>query len=98
MEQTSLPGHVQVSHSTANELIEAFKERWLVPREDKVAIHKGKNGDLEGGKKIQTFWLLIDVDRPKTVQSTEPRAIPRNSASFRTDNSVTFVDGEPSEP
>lgn len=71
MESTGLRNRIQVSQSTAQLLIEAGKENWILPRED-VVHAKGKGA-------IQTYWVLTrrqnsSVDciaeaRPKFIQS-----------------------------
>ena len=49
MESTGQRGRIQLSQSTADLLLVAGKERWLVPREDPVTA-KGKGT-------MQTYWL-----------------------------------------
>ncbi|MGK3760746.1 MAG: hypothetical protein ACI8RD_013064 [Bacillariaceae sp.] len=50
MESTGVPNRIQLSQSTADLLIEAGKEHWMIKREDKVKA-KGKG-------ELTTFFLL----------------------------------------
>ena len=52
IESTSECGKIQLSQETANLLFDAGKQKWLLPRKDKINA-KGK-GDL------QTYWLVIN--------------------------------------
>jgi class 3 adenylate cyclase len=45
MESTGQPGKIQISEETAEFLIEAGKESWLTPREERI-VAKGK-GELQ---------------------------------------------------
>lgn len=51
MESTGERGRIQLSRSTADLIIAAGKDRWVIPREDAVAA-KGKGI-------MQTYWLEI---------------------------------------
>lgn len=50
MESNGLPGRIQVSEATANELLAANKSAWLTEREGGVEA-KGKGN-------LRTFWVL----------------------------------------
>ena len=56
MENSGLPGSIQVSEATANLLIAAGKEKWLRPREDNVST-MGKGGILN-----KTFWVRVHAE------------------------------------
>eukprot|EP00934_Nitzschia_sp_Nitz4_P003659 Nitzschia sp. Nitz4//scaffold84_size84139//67428//72955//NITZ4_005210-RA/size84139-processed-gene-0.21-mRNA-1//-1//CDS//3329559069//3649//frame0 len=64
MESTGTPRKIQVSQSTADELIFAGKEAWLTPREDQVYA-KGKGH-------LQTYFLNV---RASSDKSDETRTI-----------------------
>jgi Adenylate and Guanylate cyclase catalytic domain len=49
MESTGLPNRIQVSQQTADLITKFGKDKWLVPRENKVTA-KGKG-------ELQTYWL-----------------------------------------
>jgi hypothetical protein len=50
MESNGLPGKIHMSQETAELLVAAGKEHWVVPREEKV-VAKGKG-------ELQTYWLV----------------------------------------
>ncbi len=52
MESTGERGRIQLSHSTAELLIAAGKESWLIPRDDTVTV-KGKGV-------MRTYWLEMN--------------------------------------
>lgn len=55
METTGIKNRIQISHTTAQLLIEAGKESWIVPREDTVKA-KGKGV-------VQTYWMVNGGNR-----------------------------------
>lgn len=65
VQRAGVAGRVHVSHSTAHELIEHFKERWLLPREEKVHI--------EGREMMQTFWLVPEEIQTQGISSMKAR-------------------------
>ena len=54
MESTGIPTRIQISQQTADLLIGAGKESWIVPREGTV-FAKGKGN-------MQTYWLTMTDD------------------------------------
>jgi hypothetical protein len=63
MESTSAPDKIQVSRSTADELITSGKEHWIKPREDLVHA-KGKGA-------LKTFWLQIGSKKALSTTSSQ---------------------------
>jgi hypothetical protein len=62
MGSTGIKNRIQLSHTTAELIIEAGKEEWIVPREDTVKA-KGKGV-------VQTYWMVHQGSRDNTsVQS-----------------------------
>lgn len=59
MESTGIPGHIQVSQSTANELALRRKEHWLRQRADLVNV-KGKGT-------VQTYFVVADAAQSATT-------------------------------
>ena len=49
MESTGLPGHIQASSYTADLIIQAGRQNWVVPRPDLV--------EAKGKGKLQTYWI-----------------------------------------
>lgn len=62
MESNGVKSKIQVSQATADELLEAGKEDWLVAREELVSA-KGK-GDM------QTYFVVIPEQRSTTLSSS----------------------------
>jgi len=58
MESTGTPRKIQVSQSTADALIVAGKDHWLIPRREKVYA-KGKG-------EVQTYFLEVQDKNEKT--------------------------------
>ena len=76
MESNGRPGHIHLSSTTASLLIEAGKEKWIVPRED--LIHPKGKGEM------QTYWLSLSSNSGSArgssihncdVESTDESAI-----------------------
>jgi Adenylate and Guanylate cyclase catalytic domain len=63
MESNGIRGKIQVSQETANLLVEADKEYWLIPREDKI-MAKGKGT-------LQTFFVDPTKKRASSCDSEE---------------------------
>lgn len=55
MESTGHRGRIQISQSTADNLILVGKDRWIRAREDKV--------EAKGKGTMQTYWLEMDTPR-----------------------------------
>lgn len=54
MESTGMPGRIQVSQETADQLMMKGKAYWLTARED-VVVAKGKG-------ELATFWLQVETE------------------------------------
>jgi class 3 adenylate cyclase len=68
MESHGIQGRIQVSQSTADEIVKAGKRGWIVPRQDKIQA-KGKG-------ELQTYFMnerFMKVRVDKSTTST-PRA------------------------
>jgi ribosomal 30S subunit maturation factor RimM len=68
MESNGIKGHIQVSQSTADEIVVAGKEAWIVARQDKIKA-KGKG-------ELQTYLMnerFMKVKLDKSMAST-PRS------------------------
>lgn len=92
MESTGLPGRIQVSDATANELRLKGKERWLNPREDLVHA-KGKG-------QMQTYWLNFRRDLASASSSTcaSSRSLSNDTMMCCSDDgSVASEDGDEKE-
>jgi hypothetical protein len=63
MESTSDPDKIQISRSTADQLIAGGKEHWLKPRED-IVLAKGKGA-------LRTFWLHIGTKKANSTTSSQ---------------------------
>jgi class 3 adenylate cyclase len=61
MQSTCEIGRIQVSQSTADELIRVGNKHWLVPRADKV-VAKGKG-------EMQTYWLRLTSTKSSVTSS-----------------------------
>ena len=62
MESHSVKGRVQVSETTAQLLIQANKQHWLVQREDRI--------EAKGKGHLQTYWLDIHAQCASMVGSS----------------------------
>ena len=62
MESTGLSNRIQVSQKTADLLVAAGKERYLMPRSDTV-LAKGKGA-------MQTYWILPRSNKKRGSSST----------------------------
>ena len=62
MESNGVPGRVQVSDSTANELMKAGKSSWLTARPDKI-VAKGK-GEMD------TYFVVVTARTNKSGTSS----------------------------
>jgi hypothetical protein len=63
MESTSAPDRIQISRSTADNLIASGKEHWIKPRED--VVH------AKGLGALKTFWLQIGTKKANSVASSQ---------------------------
>jgi hypothetical protein len=64
MESTGLPSHIQISQETANLLVAAGKDKWVVQRDTKIKA-KGKG-------ELTTFFLKIgSSDKGRSEQGTQ---------------------------
>jgi hypothetical protein len=63
MESKGKPRHIQVSQATADLLIEAGKEHWVTPREEKI-VAKGKG-------ELQTYWVSLTPNKKSSKASNE---------------------------
>ena len=63
MESNSMKGRIQISEQTADLIIAAKMEHWLLKREDKI--------EAKGKGMLQTFWLMI-----KTTGKHVPMSLP----------------------
>jgi hypothetical protein len=68
MESHGIKGRIQVSQSTADEIVKAGKRGWIVPREDKIQA-KGKG-------ELQTYFVNERFMKVRVDKST---ASPRTS-------------------
>jgi class 3 adenylate cyclase len=66
MEATGKKNFIQVSQSTADQLIQAGKESWITPREELVSA-KGKG-------QIQTYWVTSKTRRNTSSSGTDPES------------------------
>lgn len=62
MESNSFKGRVQVSETTAQLLMQAKKQHWLIQREDPI--------DAKGKGHLQTYWLDIHAKSASMIGST----------------------------
>ncbi|GAX14200.1 hypothetical protein FisN_20Hh177 [Fistulifera solaris] len=62
MESNGLPGKIHMSQETAELLVAAGKEHWVIPREEKV-VAKGKG-------ELQTYWLVTTKASNNTRSET----------------------------
>ena len=62
MESNGQSGRIHLSESTADLLIAAGMEKWVVARKDKI--------EAKGKGKLQTFWLTPEVDHSYTHKSS----------------------------
>jgi class 3 adenylate cyclase len=62
MESNSFKGRVQVSETTAQLLMQAKKQRWLIQREDPI--------DAKGKGHLQTYWLDIHAKSASVIGSS----------------------------
>eukprot|EP00526_Cylindrotheca_closterium_P003695 CAMPEP_0113621262 /NCGR_PEP_ID=MMETSP0017_2-20120614/10860_1 /TAXON_ID=2856 /ORGANISM="Cylindrotheca closterium" /LENGTH=1329 /DNA_ID=CAMNT_0000530993 /DNA_START=95 /DNA_END=4084 /DNA_ORIENTATION=- /assembly_acc=CAM_ASM_000147 len=69
MESTGKANRIQISPSTAQLLIEAGKENWIVPRSD-------GNTSVHGHSSRQTYWVLTRRQEPSDGESSRPKFIP----------------------
>jgi len=75
MESTGVPNRIQISMETANLLIASGREKWLIPRETKVAA-KGKG-------ELSTFFLQIqDSAKGSTVSKNDRKQSQESIASI----------------
>lgn len=81
MESTGKKNFIQVSQSTADQLIEAGKESWITPREDLVSA-KGKG-------QIQTYWVTTKTRRNTSSSGTDPES------DTRSGNGLSSLDNAP---
>ena len=65
MESNGQKGRVHISESTANLLIMAGLDSWVIPRENTIQA-KGKG-------QLQTFWIAPEVDLSYSAKSLESR-------------------------
>lgn len=65
MESNGHKGRIHTSESTANLLIVAGLDSWVVPREKKI--------EAKGKGKLQTFWISPDVDLSCSARSYQSR-------------------------
>ena len=66
MESNGQPGRIHVSPSTAENLTQQGKGRWLIPREDPI-VAKGKGV-------MQTYWINHGVSSVTTSTAKETLA------------------------
>lgn len=60
MESTGMPGRIQISQTTADELLSRGKGHWLTAREDTV--------DVKGKGKMQTYYVNADAAQTNTTR------------------------------
>ncbi|KAG7352534.1 family 3 adenylate cyclase [Nitzschia inconspicua] len=80
IESTGQRNRIQVSQQTADLLVEAGKENWVVPRKDLV--------EAKGKGTIQTYWVLTKR-RPSTTDETQkhrPKFVPIAPSSVEEDD------------
>lgn len=80
METTSESNRIQLSQSTADQLIECGKAEWLRPRDDLVKV-KGKG-------MVQTWWL---ASRPKESSTTEKVPFAKEDRLFEENMSTRMM-------
>jgi class 3 adenylate cyclase len=71
MEATGKKNFIQISQSTADQLVESGKESWITAREDLVSA-KGKG-------QIQTYWVTSKTQRSASSSGTDPESETRSS-------------------
>jgi class 3 adenylate cyclase len=71
MERTGQANRIHISLSTAQILIEAGKENWILPREN-------AGYDVKGHASLQTYWVLTRRRGPPSMEleSSRPKFIP----------------------
>ena len=73
MESTGLPGRVQISQATADELAKSGKSAWYTPREEQV-VAKGKGH-------LSTYWLKVVTSVSGGSASSSEHGATESSAS-----------------
>ena len=73
MEATSFRGRIQVSSTTADELVKMRRKKWLQPREGTIAV-TGK-GDM------QTYWLETKEESIQKAKKVKPSKYNKNGSS-----------------
>jgi class 3 adenylate cyclase len=80
MESLGIKGRIQVSQSTADEIVQAGKQAWIIPRQDKIKA-KGK-GELQTyfmderfmkSRYIEERFMKVKVDSVSTASTTPSR-------------------------
>jgi class 3 adenylate cyclase len=69
MESSGKANRIQISLSTAQLLIEAGKENWILPREN-------AGNDVKGHARLQTYWVLTRRQGSVELESSRPKFIP----------------------
>jgi class 3 adenylate cyclase len=73
MESHGIKGRIQVSQSTADEIVQAGKQAWIVPRQDKI--------NAKGKGELQTYFvdersMKVKVGKSTTTGSTRTVSTP----------------------
>lgn len=90
MESTGVKNKIQISPATANLLIEAGHQNWLIPREDTVFV--------DGKGTLRTYFLSIKPkSRASGSSNTEfsdplPSTLDRHSGSTKSDKLLRLID------
>ena len=67
MESTGLRNRIQLSQATADLLIKAGKQSWIIKRSDEI--------EAKGKGRMQTYWLKCSVSFPVTRPAVVNNAI-----------------------
>ena len=86
MESHGIKGRIQVSQSTADEIIKAGKEAWIVPRQDKIKA-KGKG-------ELQTYFMNERFMRAKVDKSMASTPRMSEISDFENERDVTIFDDD----
>jgi ribosomal 30S subunit maturation factor RimM len=84
MESHGIKGRIHVSQSTADEIVNAGKAAWIVPRQDKISA-KGKG-------ELQTYFMnerFMNVKVAKSTASTSTTSIEGTEIGDSSDGALT---------
>eukprot|EP00977_Amphora_coffeiformis_P016683 scaffold5233_cov178-Amphora_coffeaeformis.AAC.3 len=74
MESTGAAGRIHISQNTADLLVSAGLDSWVVPRETMI--------EAKGKGKLQTFWIAPEVELSFTARSTKSSRLGRQTSAM----------------